>query len=180
MRELAALNRTHIPHTGDLYASAVGTTVRQLKEIPPRPAEFDGALCVFLLRDKDWKVQDVDEATLRAAFGKYGEITRCELTGELRDNQGGVLVWFATHEAALAARRAGPIEGVCSGVDTLYNERSYDGRKGEEGRDDDDGRGWCASCEMFCEECDGAYMCASVSAVWPYRTRGAPQCSLAA
>ena len=88
--------------------------------------------------------QDVDEATIRAALSKYGEITRCELTGPLRDNQGGYIVWFTTHDAARAARRAGAIAGVCAGVDTLYNERSYDGRRGEDGRDDDDGRGWHA------------------------------------
>ena len=28
-------------------------------------------------------------------------------------------------------------------MDTQYNERSYDGRTGEEERDDDEGRGWC-------------------------------------
>ena len=34
---------------------------------------------------------------------------------------------------------------LCKGADTLYNERSYDGRKeGQEpGRDSDTGRGWC-------------------------------------
>ena len=31
----------------DVYASAVGTTVLQIKEIPPRPKEYDGALCLF-------------------------------------------------------------------------------------------------------------------------------------
>ena len=35
---------------GDLYASAIGTTVLQLKEIPPRPAEFDGVVCLFDLQ----------------------------------------------------------------------------------------------------------------------------------
>ena len=32
---------------GDLYASAIGTTVLQIKEIPDRPAEYDGALALF-------------------------------------------------------------------------------------------------------------------------------------
>ena len=35
---------------GDAYASAIGTTVLQLKEIPPRPSHFDGALCLFDLK----------------------------------------------------------------------------------------------------------------------------------
>ena len=33
---------------------------------------------------------------------------------------------------------------ICAGIDTWYNERSYNGRKGEEGLEDDDGHGWCA------------------------------------
>ena len=45
----------------EVYASPVGTTVLQLKEIPPRPTEFDGALALFNLAD------GVDEAKLRAA-----------------------------------------------------------------------------------------------------------------
>ena len=41
---------------GDLYASAIGTTVLQLKEIPPRPSSFDGALCMFgLAKDSESK-----------------------------------------------------------------------------------------------------------------------------
>ena len=31
---------------GDLYASPVGTTVLQITEMPPRPAEYDGLLCL--------------------------------------------------------------------------------------------------------------------------------------
>ena len=30
-----------------------------------------------------------------------------------------------SHEAALAAKRAGPIAGICAAVDTFYNERPY-------------------------------------------------------
>ena len=33
----------------DVYASAVGTTALQLKEIPPRPKEFEGVVCLFEL-----------------------------------------------------------------------------------------------------------------------------------
>ena len=116
---------------GDLYASAIGTTVLQIKEIGPCPPEYHGALCLFLLRDEGG-VRDVDEATLRAKLKRHGRITRVELTGPLRDHHGAVIVRFATHEAALAAKRAGVIAGVCAGVDTLYNERPYNDR------------GWCA------------------------------------
>ena len=45
----------------------------------------------------------------------------------------------------VAARRAASeLTHLCGGVDMLYNERSYDGRTGEEDLDDDDGRGWWA------------------------------------
>ena len=47
---------------GDLYASAIGTRVLQLKEIPQRPAKYDGMLCLFEL------VKGVDEASSRMRF----------------------------------------------------------------------------------------------------------------
>ena len=135
MFAVADLHGAFCPPPQDVYASAVGTTVLQLKEIPPRPEEFDGALCLF-------GVADPTEEKIRSALSCYGEIRACELTGPSRDH-GAIVVRFTTHEAALAARSGGPIEGLCKGVDTLYNERSYDGRRGEAEREDDDGRGWC-------------------------------------
>jgi hypothetical protein len=115
---------------GDLYASAIGTTILQIKEIPERPADFHGALCLFTL------AQGVDETTIRAELERFGSIQDCKLGG-----WPSAIVYFSTHEAAVAAKRAAPLS-ICEGVDTLYNERSYDGRKGEAGRDDDEGRGW--------------------------------------
>ena len=113
-------------------ASAVGTTVLQVTEIPPRPARFDGALSLFGCP------ADVGETTIRAALGKFGTIVDC-----VRDGDGATVV-FETHAAALAAKRvAHELAHLCAGIDTQYNERSYDGRTGEAGRDDDDGRGWC-------------------------------------
>ena len=107
----------------DVYASAVGTTTLQLKEIPPRPAEFDGALCLFGLKP------GMDEAAIRRALKGFGEITRCELR---RDP---AVVYFAIHASALKAKEA-ELPDLCDGMDMLYNERSYDGSS------DDDGRGW--------------------------------------
>ena len=115
---------------GDLYASAIGTTILQIKEIPERPADFHGALCLFTL------AEGVDESKIRAELEHFGSIQDCKLGG-----WPSAIVYFSTHEAAVAAKRAAPLS-ICEGVDTLYNERSYDGRKGEAGRDDDEGRGW--------------------------------------
>ena len=114
---------------GDNYASAIGTTVMQLKETPLRPMEFDGALVLFGVK--------VGESEVMAALSKFGTINSCEV-GAM------TIVRFATHVAALAAKREGPVPGLCDGIDTLFNERSYDGRQGKEGMADDHGRGWCA------------------------------------
>jgi len=102
----------------------VGTTVLQLKEIPPQ--EHPSVLCLFGV------VQDVVEKTLRATLEKHGEITRIDLTGPLRTDHGIVRVYFATREGAVAAKRAGALAGVFEGIDMWYNERPYDDR------------GWCA------------------------------------
>ena len=116
---------------GALYSSAIGTTVLRLKEIAARPAEHDGAICLFDL------VEGVGEAAIRTALERFGTIVSID-TGA-----SPVVVRFSTHEAARAARRAAAeLVNIAGGVDTVYNERSYDGRRGEAGRDDDDGRGW--------------------------------------
>ena len=131
----------------DLYASAVGITVLQSTEIFPRDQAHDGVLCLFGL--------DADEATVRAALGIFGAIAGCELRKD------PPVVRFASHEVARTVRRkaeeatascktdeesnaalAAALGLHCAGVDTLYNERFYAGRQGEEGRDDDTGRGW--------------------------------------
>ena len=127
--EQASFSRA-IKVMGDLYASAIGTTVLQIREIPARPTEFEGALCLFNL------TEGVDEPKIRTALKRFGTIQDCKVGG-----WPSAIVRFSTHEAALAAKRTAPLR-ICAGVDTLYNERSYDGRKGEPGRDDDEGRGW--------------------------------------
>jgi hypothetical protein len=115
---------------GDLYASAIGTTVLQIKEIPPQLAEYKGALCLFNLSE------GVDESKIRAALVQFGTILDCRIGG-----WPSAVVRFSSHDSAVAAKRMAPLS-ICAGVDTLYNERSYDGRKGDAGRDDDEGRGW--------------------------------------
>ena len=116
-----------------IYASAIGTTVLQLKELPLRPPEYDGKLCLYDL------ASGVDGAAIKAALVPYGDIVSCTL-----DRFPPATVCFTTHAAAQAAKRAAAqLEHIAGGVDTLFNERSYDGRHGEAGLDDDEGRGWC-------------------------------------
>ena len=115
-------------------ASAIGTCVLQLKEIPPRPKELDGAISLWNVKD------DLVEADIRLALDEFGVIVRCEI-----GNRRPVVVQFERHESAVAAKAAAPRLGrVCAAIDTLYNERSYDGGSGgAEGREGDGGRGWC-------------------------------------
>ena len=98
-----------------MYASAIGTTVLQLKEIPPRPAEYDGALCLFNLNE------GVNEAAIRVALEPFGEI----VAGSIKiGGWPSVKLCFTTHEAALNAKQAlEKLKAICGGVDTLYNER---------------------------------------------------------
>ena len=86
----------------------------------------------------------MDAAKIRAALERFGAIKGIE---GVDVSASPTIVRFSTHESASAARRAAPeLVHICDGVDTLYNERSYDGRKSEKGLEDDDGRGWCARC----------------------------------
>ena len=79
-----------------------------------------------------------DESSITQAFEEYGTVVSCEVGGHPE-----AIVSFSTHEDALTARdAASQLVHICGGIDTLYNERSYDGRRGEAGRADDDGRGW--------------------------------------
>jgi len=126
--------RASSPQINSLYGSAIGTTVLQLKELPPRPREYDGKLCLFNV------APGVDEAAIEAALVPYGDIVSCTLGKTARSAS----VCFATQAAAQAAKRAkAQLVHIAGGVDTLFNERSYDGRHGEAGFDDDEGRGWC-------------------------------------
>jgi hypothetical protein len=106
---------------GGVYASAVGTTVLQIKGIPQRPERFDGKLCLFHL------AAEADEATIRKALEGFGEITSCDLASHDLAHMPTV-VQFASHEAAEAALKGAEWHVLCAGVDMLYNERPYDER----------------------------------------------------
>ena len=112
---------------GDLYASAVGTTVLQLKEIPPRPSDYDGILCLGEL------AESANELRIRTVLeARFGTILHCELSVHP-----GARVTFADHGAAVRAA-ASPIEEICAFAFVAWNDRAYD-----EIDEDGDGRGWC-------------------------------------
>ena len=114
-------------------ASAIGTTVLQIKEIPVRPAEFDGAICLFGL------AQGVGESEVCEQLRAFGVIVSYEAGA----GSTPAIARFSTHASAVAAKRAASeLVDLCAGIDTLYNERSYDGRTGDEELDADNGRGW--------------------------------------
>ena len=100
--------------------AAIGTTVMQLREVPARPSVYNGALCLFKL------VDGVDEAAIRAALEAFGEVVKVHI------EEGGspaAIVHFTTHEAAVRAKQSGArLTHIATGVDTRYNERSYDDR----------------------------------------------------
>ena len=104
---------------GQLYASAVGTTVLQIKEIPLRPADFDGKLCLFA------PAKGVDEGKIRTAFGGFGEIVAVVDRRPQRDE---IAVHFTSHQAVLDAIKQGAVSGICSGIGALYTDRAYDER----------------------------------------------------
>ena len=79
-----------------MYASAVGTTVLQIKEIPPRPKEMDGILCLFRV------AEGVDETAVRTALAHLpshvGEIVKVtRVVGREED----ITVQFTSHQAVL-------------------------------------------------------------------------------
>jgi hypothetical protein len=115
-----------------LYASILATTVLQIEEIPPRPAEFDGVVCLFELSS------NADESVVRAALIRFGTIESCDL------NRSPAIVRFALHESAVAAKDAGAPPGLCVGLDTLYNETPYFKR------------GWWALPILFCIDVMGS------------------------
>ena len=96
-----------------LYASILATTVLQIEEIPPRPAEFDGVVCLFKLS------ANVDESAVRAALDGFGTIESCDLS------RTPPIVRFSSHLSAVKAKEAGAWPDLCEGLDTLYNETPY-------------------------------------------------------
>ena len=115
------MNATHTicaSQMGDLYASALGTTVMQLKEVPTRPASWDGVVALFGL------AKGVGEADIKRALAKFGTIKAYE-----QRDWPPVVVTFTTRAAARdAVQAAALLTDFVSGIDYSFNERTYDER----------------------------------------------------
>ena len=125
---------------GDLYASAIGTTVLQSKEIFEMPERFAGELCLFGMREGV-----ADGPAMRAVFGKLGDVTSVDLAAA------PPIVRFTTHDAARRAAEEADYASICEGVSTRHNQRPYEDR------------GWCTFEENVSGELE-----ARLSAAWQF------------
>ena len=103
---------------GDVYASAMGTTVVRHKTIPKRPARLDGELVVLV--DGGDVVTAEQEAALTAELAKHGAVE------SVRREPGRLRVRLASHAAAEAAVAAGVAGAVA--VFPFWNAREYEVR----------------------------------------------------
>ena len=134
--EEAATFKRGLDGMGYFYASTCGTAVVQLKDIPPRPSEYDGRMIVF---DASYS-KSTSEADVIADLERFGgQITeiafRPTVTSTTHKQEGEAHVTFVTHEQAerciAALREVG--RRVCS----AYNETAYCRDRGEPFS------GWC-------------------------------------
>ena len=116
---------------GYLYASMCGTAVVQLKDIPPRPSEYDGRVIVF---DKMYSEMTSEKDVVVADLERFGG-TITEIAIKASEAQ----VTFATHEQAERCIAALREEG--RGACTVYNETAYS--RGPVGEPFESFSGWC-------------------------------------
>ena len=114
----------------NLYASVIGTTVLQHKDVPSRPVSYDGALRLFSLPP-----HLCTEAALRATLADFGTVTSCEIETYTRSSTPSThaTVRFENHADAQSAVFALKYVGDL-GVALHYNSTPYEG---------EGGRGWC-------------------------------------
>lgn len=112
---------------GDLYFSAVGTTVLQLPSIPQRPPRFDGALRLENLARKLDKIDCLKE------LSRIGELQQESWT----EQNGTVMVKFVEHEDAVklvkllkegSLPKWRDLLGTAHRVTMVYNETVYNKR----------------------------------------------------
>ena len=101
----------------------------QIKHIPPRPAGYDGLLCLGGVP------VGTDEAKIREALERFGTIESCVANEE---SSSPYRVKFTVHTAAEQVVAEAPkVEGLYDYAFIGYNSRPYDDLDGSGG-----GRGW--------------------------------------
>jgi hypothetical protein len=125
---------------GDLYASAIATTVLQLRAIPPRPSSYDSTVCLYGLSTT------VEAAQVEDTLSRFGTIDMCELAGA-----GRAIVRFVTRAAAEGALAEGAVEGIYTAIEFQYNERPYADR------------GYIARSSMPHTRCEALWLCVSAA-----------------
>ncbi|KOO26862.1 map3k delta-1 protein kinase [Chrysochromulina tobinii] len=134
--EEAATMKRGLDGMGYFYASVCGTAVVQLKDIPPRPSEYDGRMIVF---DEEYSEMTIVKdliADLERFGGKITEIAiRPTVISATHKQEGEAHVTFATHKQAERCITA--LREVGRGACTVYNETAYSSDRGETFS------GWC-------------------------------------
>jgi hypothetical protein len=114
---------------GYFYASMCGTAAVQLKDIPPRPSEYDGRMIVFDEKYSEKTSKENVEALQSDLESFGGKITKFTI------KPGEAQVTFATHEQAETCIAA--LRKVDRSAITVYNETAYSRDCGEPFS------GWC-------------------------------------
>lgn len=132
-----------------LYASAVGTTVLQLKAIPAPPDRLNRVVYLCDLKPKQRERRN----ELLRDWHQRAKFTTKEDTW-LKGHPHNLTLTFHTHKSAeefvaevtkdIGMKRSGGWHQVCEFATLCYNEQSYDGEDSN-GRPKDNGRGWYAS-----------------------------------
>ena len=103
------------------YASLTGTSVLQLKDVPPRPAAFDGRIVLYTVHSAgDTEEQHATKAeALRAELvERFGAVDEMKRVGE------NLHMRFGTHDAALRCVEALKTERRAIAFE--YNTTAYD------------------------------------------------------
>jgi len=124
--EERAVFKRAMPVMNKLYASICGTTVIQFKDIPPRPAEYDGRVIIF-----DLHPSSTDEEAVRADLSRFGTVVEVAVEGSVATAR------FASHEEA--EHCVATLHSESRGAGCLYNETCYSRDCGEPYS------GWCSA-----------------------------------